>query len=53
MDGARQELINLIDELISKCEAERHEARNELCLLCGKYKEAHHGACDSCKWRDK
>ena len=24
--------------------------RNELCLKCGKYKEAHNGACDGCRW---
>ena len=25
--------------------------RNELCYLCGKYREAHNGACDGCRWR--
>ena len=25
--------------------------RNELCLLCGKYREAHNGACDGCRWK--
>lgn len=25
--------------------------RNELCQLCGKYKQAHLGACDGCRWR--
>ena len=24
--------------------------RNELCYLCGKYQEAHNGACDGCRW---
>ena len=24
--------------------------RNELCCLCGKYREAHNGACDGCRW---
>ena len=24
--------------------------RNELCYLCGKYREAHNGACDGCRW---
>lgn len=24
---------------------------NELCLKCGKYKDAHLGACDGCRWR--
>lgn len=26
-------------------------ARNELCLWCGKYTDAHNGACDWCRWR--
>lgn len=28
------------------------DCRNELCLLCGQYKEAHLGACDGCRWKD-
>lgn len=27
------------------------DMRNELCLLCGKYKQAHNGACDGCRCR--
>lgn len=27
--------------------------RNELCQLCGKYKQAHKGACNGCRWRDE
>jgi len=26
--------------------------RNELCLLCGQYKNRHLGACDGCRWKD-
>ena len=26
-------------------------ARNELCLKCGRYRDAHKGACDGCKWK--
>ena len=29
-----------------------HAMRNELCYLCGKYREAHNGACDGCRWKD-
>ena len=43
--------------LASACK-ERDEAkselaamRNELCCLCGKYREAHNGACDGCRWK--
>ena len=28
------------------------DMRNELCYLCGKYREAHNGACDGCRWRN-
>ena len=27
--------------------------RNELCYLCGKYREAHNGACDGCRWKER
>ena len=26
--------------------------RNELCFKCGKYREAHNGACDGCRWKE-
>ena len=32
---------------------ELHEAKNELCCLCGKYREAHNGACDGCRWEKR
>ena len=25
--------------------------RNELCCKCGKYREAHNGACEWCRWK--
>jgi hypothetical protein len=36
----------------SKLAADRKALINELCQYCGKYKHAHEGACDGCKWRD-
>lgn len=27
--------------------------RNELCFKCGKYREAHNGACDWCRWEKR
>lgn len=33
-------------------QSELHAMKNELCQYCGKYKQAHEGACDGCKWRD-
>ena len=31
---------------------ELYEAKNELCYLCGKCREAHNGACDGCRWKE-
>ena len=33
-------------------QSELHAIKNELCQYCGKYKHAHEGACDGCKWRE-
>lgn len=33
-------------------QSELHTIKNELCQYCGKYKQAHEGACDKCKWRE-
>lgn len=33
-------------------QSELHTMKNELCQYCGKYKNAHEGACDGCKWRE-
>lgn len=38
---------------LAQKEKELSNARNELCYKCGRYAEAHNGACDSCKWREK
>ena len=32
---------------------ELHAMRNELCFKCGKYREAHNGACDGCRWEKR
>ena len=29
---------------------EIYDLKNELCLKCGNYQLAHHGACDGCRW---
>lgn len=36
-----------------KLGADRKALINELCQICGKYKHAHEGVCDGCKWREK
>ena len=35
------------DELKKELDA----MRNEPCFKCGKYREAHNGACDGCRWK--
>lgn len=32
-------------------QSELHAMKNELCQYCGKYKQAHEGACDGCRWK--
>ena len=32
---------------------ELHEAKNELCCKCGNYREAHNGAGDGCRWKER
>lgn len=35
-----------------KLGADRKALIDELCQYCGKYKQAHEGACDGCRWRE-
>ena len=37
---------------IEKLAADRKALINELCQYCGKYKKAHKGVCDGCRWRE-
>lgn len=52
------DIKELLDVAVSKTnkvlrlKEELHAMKNELCQYCGKYKQAHEGACDGCKWRD-
>lgn len=52
------DIKELLDMAVSKTDKvlrlkeELHTMKNELCQYCGKYKQAHEGACDGCKWRD-
>ena len=39
-------------DLIEAQAKELDALRNELCCLCGKYREAHNGACDGCRWKE-
>lgn len=35
-----------------KLAADRKALINELCQYCGKYKQAHEGSCDGCRWSE-
>ena len=37
---------------LHEAKSELTAMRNELCCKCGKYREAHNGACDGCRWRN-
>ena len=46
----KDEEIGRLQGELSQAQAERDAMRNELCFKCGKYREAHNGACDGCRW---
>ena len=52
------DIKELLDMAVSKTnkvlrlKEELHTIKNELCQYCGKYKNAHEGACDGCRWRE-
>ena len=48
LDGANSSLMAANEKLA----ADRKDLINELCQYCGKYKQAHEGACDGCRWRE-
>lgn len=48
LDGANSSLMSANEKLA----ADRKALINELCQYCGKYKHAHEGACDGCRWRE-
>ena len=43
--------IRNLKEMVRRLRSEVRCARNELCLKCGNYHEAHCGACDDCRFR--
>ena len=48
LDASNSSLIAANEKLA----ADRKALLNELCQYCGKYKQAHEGACDGCRWRE-
>ena len=51
-NAALRDTVLRRDAQIEKLAADRKAMRNELCQYCGKYKYAHKGACDGCRWRE-
>ena len=52
----RAALVEEIEKLrrqLEQTKSELHAMRNELCCKCGKYREAHNGACDGCRWKEE
>ena len=48
-------LVKVVESLQAQLAASQRraqDARNELCLKCGEYKEAHKGACNGCRWKE-
>lgn len=53
IEDMKQGMAQLAKAMAVKEEqSELHAIKNELCQYCGKYKQAHEGACDGCKWRE-
>jgi len=52
-DLARETAISALRgaEKYEKVERAIQDLRNFACQLCGKYKKAHEGDCDGCKWQ--
>ena len=39
-----------VDRVITNMRSKIMDLKNEMCLLCGRYKNAHLGECDQCRW---
>lgn len=55
MPGDIKELLDMAvskTDKVLRLKEELHTIKNELCQYCGKYKQAHEGACDGCRWRE-
>ena len=51
-NAALRDTVLRRDAQIEGMAADRKALKSELCQYCGKYKYAHEGACDGCKWRE-
>mgnify|MGYP003291450199 CR=1 FL=1 len=39
-------------DAVEEAKRDLKDLRNEFCNKCGKYKTAHLGSCDGCRWKD-
>lgn len=44
--------IEKLCEYTKDLECKYRDLRNEHCLQCGRYRQAHEGLCDGCKWKE-
>ena len=49
----KSEYVNALIAENERLQKQLDNAINELCQKCGRYREAHNGACNGCKWRAK
>lgn len=45
--------IGKLQAQLSASQRRAQDARNELCQKCGRYRDAHKGACDGCRWKEE
>ena len=45
--------IKRLQARLAASQRRAQDARNELCLKCGRYRESHNGACNGCRWKEK
>lgn len=46
------ETIMKLSDALQAVSADARMLKDEVCLRCGQYREAHNGACDGCRWKD-
>lgn len=49
---AAADLIESLQAQLAASQCRAQDARNELCMKCGRYHEAHKGVCDGCRWKE-
>ena len=46
------DLIETLQAQLAASQRRAQDARNELCLKCGRYRESHKGVCNGCRWKE-